>query len=60
MWNAQDIEANPQQCGLAGSPTKVKEIESVILGARDLKKVEGTREGIEALVKELVAEHIIG
>jgi electron transfer flavoprotein beta subunit len=60
MWNAQDIGANPEQCGLAGSPTKVKEIESVILGARDLKTVAGTREGIEALVKELVAEHIIG
>lgn len=60
MWNAQDIGANPEQCGLAGSPTKVKEIESVVLGARDLKKVDGTKEGIESLVKELVAEHIIG
>jgi electron transfer flavoprotein beta subunit len=60
LWTAADIEANPAQCGLAGSPTKVKEIESVVLGARDSKKVEGTKEGIEALVKELVAEHIIG
>ncbi len=60
LWTAADIDANPAQCGLAGSPTKVKEIESVVLGARDLKKVEGTKDGIEGLVRELVAEHIIG
>ncbi len=60
LWTAQDIGANPAQCGLAGSPTKVKEIESVVLGARELKRIEGSREGIEGLVRELVAEHIIG
>jgi electron transfer flavoprotein beta subunit len=60
LWSAADIGANPEQCGLAGSPTKVKEIESVILGARDSKMVASTKEGIEALVGELVAEHIIG
>jgi electron transfer flavoprotein beta subunit len=60
LWTAADIGANPVQCGLSGSPTKVKEIESVILGGRDIKAVEGTKEGIEGLVRELVAEHIIG
>jgi electron transfer flavoprotein beta subunit len=60
LWTAADIGANPEQCGLAGSPTKVKEIESVVLGARDSKMVAGTKEGIESLVGELVAEHILG
>jgi hypothetical protein len=32
----------------------------VVLGARDSKMLEGTKEGVEALVAELVAEHIIG
>jgi len=60
LWSAADIGANPQQCGLAGSPTKVKQVENVVLGARDSKMVAGTKEGIESLVGELVAEHIIG
>lgn len=60
LWSAADIGANPEQCGLAGSPTKVKEIESVVLGARESKKVTGTKEGIADLVRELIAEHIIG
>ena len=60
VWSAQDIGADPQLCGLAGSPTKVKEIESVVLGAHEAKKIEGTKEGITDLVKELIAEHIIG
>lgn len=60
MWSAADIGANAEQCGLAGSPTKVKEIESVVLGARESKKIAGTKEGIANLVQELIAEHIIG
>jgi electron transfer flavoprotein beta subunit len=60
QWSAADIGANPAQCGLAGSPTKVKEIESVVLGAREAKSVAPTKEGLEAFVAELVAEHIIG
>jgi electron transfer flavoprotein beta subunit len=60
LWSAADIGAKSEQCGLAGSPTKVKEIESVILGARDSKMVASTKEGIESLVGELVAEHILG
>ncbi len=60
LWSASDIGANPEQCGLAGSPTKVKEIESVVLGARESKKIAGTKEGIADLVRELIAEHIIG
>lgn len=60
LWGGANIDANPEQCGLAGSPTKVKEIESVILGARDFKKIESTKDGLESLVKELMTEHILG
>jgi electron transfer flavoprotein beta subunit len=60
LWTAADIGAKPEQCGLAGSPTKVKEIESVVLGAGEARRIEPTKEGIAALVEELVAEHIIG
>jgi electron transfer flavoprotein beta subunit len=60
LWGHEQIGANPEQCGLAGSPTKVKEIESVVLGARESKKIEGSKAGLESLVKELMTEHILG
>lgn len=60
LWTAQHVGANPEQCGLSGSPTKVKQIESVVLGAQEFKKIENTKDSIEGLIKELMSEHIIG
>ncbi|MBU4319164.1 MAG: electron transfer flavoprotein subunit beta/FixA family protein [Proteobacteria bacterium] len=59
-WNAAAIEADPDRCGLSGSPTKVKKIDSVVLAAREVKQIENSDVGISALVRELVDEHIIG
>ncbi len=59
-WNAQTVEADLSQCGLAGSPTKVKGIENVVFTAKDARKVENNDEEIEELVKELIANHTIG
>jgi electron transfer flavoprotein beta subunit len=59
-WDVAAINADPEQCGLAGSPTKVKQIQSVVLTAGDLKQVGNTDEGINGLVHELIADHIIG
>ena len=59
-WNAAAIEADPDRCGLSGSPTKVKKIDSVVLTAREVKQIENSDAGISALVRELVEEHIIG
>ncbi len=59
-WGHEDIGCSPDQCGFAGSPTKVKQIESVVLTAKEFKKIENTKEAIVSLMKELMAEHIIG
>ncbi len=59
-WNADDVGANPEQIGLAGSPTKVKKIESVVLAGGDMERIEPTEEGVRGLVQELVEEHILG
>ena len=59
-WNASDVEADLAQCGLAGSPTKVKSIENVVFTAKDARRVENNDEELEALVKELIANHTIG
>ncbi len=59
-WGHEDIDCAPENCGFSGSPTKVKQIESVVLTAKELKKIENTKEAIVSLMKELMAEHIIG
>ncbi len=59
-WNTVTVDADLQQCGLAGSPTKVKGIENVVFTAKDARRVENTDEDIENLVKELIANHTIG
>lgn len=59
-WNAASVDADLNQCGLAGSPTKVKHIENVVFTAKDARRVENTDADIEALMQELIANHTIG
>lgn len=59
-WNAEFVGADLSQCGLAGSPTKVKQIENVVFTAKDARRVENTDEEIEKLIKELIVNHTIG
>lgn len=59
-WGASFVEADLSQCGLAGSPTKVKQIENVVFTAKDARRVENNDEEIETLIKELIANHTIG
>lgn len=59
-WNAAGVDADLNQCGLAGSPTKVKCIENVVFTAKDARRVENTDEELEFLMKELIANHTIG
>ncbi len=59
-WNAAFVDADLEQCGLAGSPTKVKGIENVVFTAKDARRVENTEEELEGLIKELIANHTIG
>jgi len=59
-WGVDTIGADPNRCGMAGSPTKVKKIESVVISPREVKRIEPTQSGIAALVEELISEHILG
>lgn len=59
-WSAVDVDADLGQCGLAGSPTKVKSIENVVFQAKEARKVETTDDSLEELIKELIANHTIG
>jgi len=59
-WGVDTIGADPNRCGMAGSPTKVKKVESVVISPREVKRIEPTQSGIAALVEELISEHILG
>lgn len=60
-WGAAEINADLEQCGLAGSPTKVKNVVNVVFVAKESKVIEGNdEEGLECLIKDLIAEHTIG
>jgi electron transfer flavoprotein beta subunit len=58
-WHPEDIAANVQRCGLAGSPTKVKQIESVILTGGQFRGFPPSDDGVRELVHELIEEHTL-
>jgi len=58
-WNADDIGADLGRIGMAGSPTKVKEIESVVLARREYKQVPPTQDGVNGLIHDMIKEHIL-
>jgi electron transfer flavoprotein beta subunit len=59
-WNAAFVEADPEQIGFPGSPTKVKNVENVVFTAKDCRRLDNDDTQIEELVKELIANHTIG
>ncbi len=59
-WSVADVDADVAQCGLSGSPTKVKKIENVIFQAKESRKMDASDESIDSLMKELIANHTIG
>ena len=59
-WSVADVDGDLQQCGLAGSPTKVKNVENIVFQAKESKTISAADVEVEALVKELLANHTIG
>lgn len=55
-----DVNADLSQCGLAGSPTKVKAVENIVFKAKESKVMTGSDEDINGLIQELLASHTIG
>lgn len=59
-WGVADVDADVVQCGLSGSPTKVKRIENVSFQAKESKKLTSDDNDINELMKELIENHTIG
>ncbi len=60
QWSVADIGGDPAQCGLSGSPTKVKAVQNIVFQAKECKRLTAADADIEAMVKELLSEKIIG
>lgn len=59
-WGASDIDAQAEQLGLSGSPTKVKKIENIVFTAKESKHLTSSDGDMISLVQELIANHTIG
>ncbi|MCR5444833.1 MAG: electron transfer flavoprotein subunit beta/FixA family protein [Bacteroidales bacterium] len=60
QWSVADVDGDPSQCGMSGSPTKVKEVQSIAFQAKESKSLTAADGDIEGLIKELLDEKIIG
>ena len=60
QWSVADVDGDPAQCGLSGSPTKVKAVKNIVFQAKESKTLTGSDNDIEDLIKELLNEKIIG
>lgn len=59
-WSVADVDGDLKQCGLSGSPTKVKAIQNISFQAKESKTLTGSDADVEGLIVELLANHTIG
>ncbi len=60
QWSVADVDGDASQCGLAGSPTKVKTVKNIVFQAKESKTLSSSDDDVESLIKELLEEKIIG
>ena len=60
QWSVADVDGDAGQCGLAGSPTKVKAVQNIVFQAKESKTLSSSDADVEGLIQELLNEKIIG
>jgi electron transfer flavoprotein beta subunit len=55
-----DLRLDPSRCGIKGSPTKVFNIESVVLAAGNHIRIQPSKAELGLLVDQLMQDHIFG
>ena len=60
QWSVADVDGDLEQCGLAGSPTKVKAVQNIVFKAKESKRLTAADAEVEDLIKELLDSHTIG
>ncbi|MCF0190513.1 MAG: electron transfer flavoprotein subunit beta/FixA family protein [Marinilabiliaceae bacterium] len=59
-WTVADVDGDVKQCGLNGSPTKVKTIMNIVFTAKESKRFTASDDDIENLMVELIENKIVG
>jgi electron transfer flavoprotein beta subunit len=59
-WSVADVNGDVKQCGLSGSPTKVKTVQNIAFQAKENKSISSADSDIDELMKELIENHTIG
>ncbi|NIV33389.1 MAG: electron transfer flavoprotein beta subunit/FixA family protein [Anaerolineae bacterium] len=59
VWTVADIGADEDKLGLAGSPTKVLKVDSVVLETIESREVQATSEDISVLLQDLAQDYIL-
>lgn len=60
QWSVADVNGDVKQCGLSGSPTKVKTVKNIVFQAKESKTLTSSDSDVEGMIKELLEEKIIG
>ena len=60
QWSVADVDGDANQCGLSGSPTKVKEVQNIVFQAKESKTLTASDADIDGMIKELLNDKIIG
>ncbi|MFC1480715.1 electron transfer flavoprotein subunit beta/FixA family protein [Candidatus Neomarinimicrobiota bacterium] len=59
-FTTDELDVDVERCGLAGSPTKVHKVESVVLSGGEHESIEASAAGLEHLMDQLANDHIFG
>ncbi|HOP50337.1 MAG TPA: electron transfer flavoprotein subunit beta/FixA family protein [Ignavibacteriales bacterium] len=59
-FTMDELQLDPDKCGVKGSPTKVHKVESVVLAAKNHELIQPTKQAISNLIDALMADHIFG
>lgn len=59
QWDLEDIKADLNWCGLAGSPTKVHRVQSIVLTKEGFTAVAPNEEAVSRMIHELIVDHTL-
>jgi electron transfer flavoprotein beta subunit len=59
VWSGEDVGVDYERVGLAGSPTKVLNVDFVVLESKESKDFDADEPGVAALMQELVKEYVL-
>jgi electron transfer flavoprotein beta subunit len=60
QWDLDAIGADLNRCGLAGSPTKVFRVQSIVLTKEGYTEIAATDDGVRQMIHELVVDRTLG